>query len=91
MSLTPAACGCSFLLVEQLCSALRARVYSAHASSLRLRSAGAHFVRRPVGLASALRASDWCLSQGLLKNGERPAKGGQAVRSAKMRSRRLPA
>jgi len=26
----------------------------AHASSLRLRSAGAHFVRRPVGLASAL-------------------------------------
>ena len=31
-------------------------VYSAHASSLRLRSAGAHFVRRPVGLASALRA-----------------------------------
>jgi len=32
---------------------LRAGVYSAHASSLRLRSAGAHFVRRPVGLASA--------------------------------------
>jgi len=31
----------------------RAGVYSAHASSLRLRSAGAHFVRRPVGLASA--------------------------------------
>ncbi len=28
-------------------------IYSAHASSLRLRSAGAHFVRRPVGLASA--------------------------------------
>ncbi|MEP5682103.1 MAG: hypothetical protein ABJL59_09405, partial [Anderseniella sp.] len=26
----------------------------AHAGSLRLRSAGAHFVRRPVGLASAL-------------------------------------
>jgi len=29
---------------------------------LRLRSAGAHFVRRPVGLASALRASDWFIS-----------------------------
>jgi len=28
--------------------------YSAHASSLRLRSAGAHFVRRAVALASAL-------------------------------------
>ena len=34
-------------------------VYFAHASSLRLRSAGAHFVRRPVGLASALRALEW--------------------------------
>ena len=32
--------------------------YFAHASSLRLRSARAHFVRRPVGLASALRVSE---------------------------------
>ena len=33
-------------------------VYSAHASSLRLRSARARFARRPVGLASALHASE---------------------------------
>ena len=31
-------------------------------AACRLRSAGAHFVRRPVGLASALRASDWSVS-----------------------------
>ena len=42
-------------------------VYIAHASSLWLRSAGAHFVRRPVGLASArsmLRVGvyHWCYS-----------------------------
>ncbi len=34
-------------------------LYSAHASSLRLRSARAHFVRRPVGLASALTRFGW--------------------------------
>jgi hypothetical protein len=108
--------------------------YFAHASSLRLRSAGAHFVRRAVALALARRASveyttrvdqGWkagcfisltpaafscaprgrtsCGAQsrlpwhvvprrntprGLISVGERPAEGGQAVRPAKMRSRK---
>ena len=55
-------------------------VYSAHASSLRLRSAGAHFVRRPVGLASALRASGEYLESALRNSGTRPdgSRAGQA-------------
>jgi hypothetical protein len=47
--------------------------YSAHASSLRLRSAGAHFVRRPVGLASALRASEEFIT--MVVQGRRTARG----------------
>ena len=42
-----------FILVEQLVR-LRRAVHIAHASSLRLRSARAHFVRRPLGLASSV-------------------------------------
>ena len=50
--------------------------YSAHASSFRLRSAGACFAWRAVALASALRASDCGSSLRLNKVGERPAAGG---------------
>ena len=47
-------------------------VHIAHASSLRLRSAGAHFVRRPVGLASALRASDEYFTPVVMNSETRP-------------------
>ena len=54
------------------CSGSESRLfYFAHASSLRLRSAGAHFVRRPVGLASAPSVLRRSSSRRLLRVGER--------------------